>query len=1053
MHLLRLLALSLTLLLGPAVAAANAADPVLISSPGALGTLPDQRIANAGPPESLKGNDVVSTSDDGRYAVFGSQSDGLSGSDDDRFVNVFRKDRTTGVVTLISQNTGSEAANGSSYGATISDDGNLVAFTSSATNLAAGDTDPGHDVYVRNVSTNTTTLVSPGAAQDCEDGADADCGQAMISGDGQYVAFASDADKVAADANGKTDVYRATVAGATLTLVSQVEGSAPARAGNGSSYQPSIDDSGAHVAFTTSATDLAAAPTVTDANGTLDVFVRTMTSGDQRLVTGVNASQSTTLGKGGDRPMISGDGLKVAFATDSNGVDPTVADTDSNADVYLRVLSTNVNALITRQTGVNGTKSNSYIAEPLGLSDDGEWILFTADASNLGVDTNGIQRRRAVYARRYIPTLLGTTIPVSVGPNGPSDAAVVGAISGNAARVLIISLTPLDDAVTRDEYEVYGRALAPLGTARLVSRPPGDEAYVAQDVGAYAAGYYGIARRTSADGRYVVFASGSDGLSPDDRDDKGNVYRRDLRTGAIDLISRATGPDGAGADGGGDYPSISADGNRVAFTSYAGNLGFAGGTTRVYVRDVAAGTTTLASRLDGPGGADEAGMRSEISGDGRRVVYLHDAGGTSHVMVRDLEAGTTTQADRADGAAGTLATAGASTASIDATGTRVAFTSGAKNLEGPGTDTDVNSDAYVRDLAAGTTRLVSRADGVAGAKSTSAVYGVEISLDGGRVAFSSSSAALAPETWGVGVQQLFVRDLAASTTVLASRGTGVADDGVGDFTIDGTGDRVAFVSEATTIVPGAGTTDTVFVRRLSTGETTALPAWKPADPNNQDANAGDPSLSADGRCLAFLAEGVGPVAGVSSDYGNAYVLPLDGGTCPGADAVVPPDVPKVDPPKNPPPNVAPKVSRLKLSHAKFKVGKKATPAAARATAASAAKKEAAKKKTPEGTTIGFTLSAKAAVAITVEARTTGRLNGKRCVKATRKLAKKKKCVLYAKTGTLKRASVKAGAVKVAFTGRIGKKALKPGTYRITVVATAAGKSSAPVRASFTVVKK
>src|SRR5919204_1395289 len=66
-------------------------------------------------------------------------------------------------------------------------------------------------------------------------------------------------------------------------------------------------------------------------------------------------------------------------------------------------------------------------------------------------------------------------------------------------------------------------------------------------------------------GRLVAFASRSDGLSGEDDDAVTNVYVKDRLTGAVTLVSRRTGANGAPADQNCDQPAISDDGTRVAF--------------------------------------------------------------------------------------------------------------------------------------------------------------------------------------------------------------------------------------------------------------------------------------------------------------------------------------------------------------------------------------------------------------------------------------------------------------------------------------------------------
>ena len=116
----------------------------------------------------------------------------------------------------------------------------------------------------------------------------------------------------------------------------------------------------------------------------------------------------------------------------------------------------------------------------------------------------------------------------------------------------------------------------------------------------------------SGDGRFVAFSSRADNLSPEGHDAPEDVYVRDLAVNATVLVSRASGSAGAGGDADSFAASISADGTRVAFTSEARNLSAedGDGVTDVFVRDLPAGLTTLASRAAGPAGS--GGRRQRV---------------------------------------------------------------------------------------------------------------------------------------------------------------------------------------------------------------------------------------------------------------------------------------------------------------------------------------------------------------------------------------------------------------------------------------------------------
>src|SRR3954463_3956775 len=87
-----------------------------------------------------------------------------------------------------------------------------------------------------------------------------------------------------------------------------------------------------------------------------------------------------------------------------------------------------------------------------------------------------------------------------------------------------------------------GASAADAGATLLLSRPSGLGALPSTQVNSSFSG----TRTASGNGRFVVFSSRADGLSPDDRDQVQNVYVRDTQSGVTELVSRSTG--GAAAD-------------------------------------------------------------------------------------------------------------------------------------------------------------------------------------------------------------------------------------------------------------------------------------------------------------------------------------------------------------------------------------------------------------------------------------------------------------------------------------------------------------------------
>jgi Tol biopolymer transport system component len=801
----------------------------------------------------------------------------------------------------------------------ISDDGNVVAYDTAAKGrylqTAVDDTNNVNDIIVRVVDVDDSTLVSTvnGAATTLTNGrSDAP----SLSGDGQYVAYASAATNTGtADTDSELGVFLRRLSTAAVTLVSRATGPAGQTAAD-DSYAASVDQTGAHVAFVSRAANL-------------------------------------------------GDG-----------------DADATSDIHVRDVAASTTTLVSRAPGAAGAKSAAGVDDP-AISDDASTIAFTADGGS-GLVAGLSPDQASVFARRATDTVLVSTAPGAPlrSPGGDNDLAGDGAISADGRLVAFLSGA---DGLSEEDDDRYVQAFVRdtvTRTTRLVSRAAGP-------LGAAAA-----ARVTdavlSADGRRVAFVTAA-ALDPADTNGKKDVYVRDLETDATILASVADG--GGVGDGDANDPDLDADGSRVAFTSTSDNLGDGDTTVSsdVHVRDLAAGHTLLVSVKAGGGAAGASGAPS-ISADGTKVAFGSgattlgdgDSDGAGDIHVRDLAAGTTVLASRADGVAGAKELGGVQDPSLSADGTRVAFWGWGTSLDPTVPDTDGSPDVYVRDLAASTTRLVDRHDGPGGAKADDAGYPV-ISGDGRSVLFETYDHSFAPGLTGEESAAIMVRDLATGRTRFAA-----APDG--------------------------------------------------ADPFGPQYYGGKAALSADGGCVAFAAWGPGIIGGPQADTAQVYVHVLDG-TCGAVVAAPPGGTTTTGGSPAPKDTTAPRITGAKLSHKTFRVAKAPT-----AVSAAARNRKAA----PAGTKLKLSLSEAATLKVTIARRQPGWRKGKACVKTTRKLAHARRCTRAVKAGTLTR-RLTAGAATIAFSGRIGRKALPAGRYTATLQATdAAGNTSKAVVLNFTV---
>jgi Bacterial Ig domain/Cadherin-like domain/WD40-like Beta Propeller Repeat len=190
-------------------------------------------------------------SSNGRYVVFESTSTTLVAGDTNSTTDVFRHDRQTGETVRVSLASDGSQANGPSTSPRISDDGNVIAFSSNAFNLATNDANGVADIFVRDMSTGITTRISVSTSGgEC----DLPSTQPSLSGDGRFVAFASaGTNLIPVDTNNASDVFvRDRVAGTT----DRVSVSSTGVEANAASSGPSLSSDGRFTSFLSGASNL-----------------------------------------------------------------------------------------------------------------------------------------------------------------------------------------------------------------------------------------------------------------------------------------------------------------------------------------------------------------------------------------------------------------------------------------------------------------------------------------------------------------------------------------------------------------------------------------------------------------------------------------------------------------------------------------------------------------------------------------------------------------------------------------------------------------------------
>jgi len=270
-------------------------------------------------------------------------------------------------------------------------------------------------------------------------------------------------------------------------------------------------------------------------------------------------------------------------------------------------------------------------------------------------------------------------------------------------------------------------------------------------------------------------------------------------TGTIRLVTAGVG---TGVNGQTRTPSISADGTKIAFVSQASNLipTALNGNWQVFVWNATGPTTTLVSVGAGAGGNAESANPS-ISGDGTRIAY--DSYATNLVSpvangVRNVflwNAGTTTLVSKGIGAGANGGTSASSNPSISRDGSAIAFQSTATNLTAVTPPSHSNIYRYV--IAGPTTTLVTA--GSNGASVTPSISG-----DGMLIAFSTYANNLVSppiDNNNFNISNIFVHDVSDSTNLLLSVGDGARANNNSTFpAISASGNAVSFISLATNLL-------------------------------------------------------------------------------------------------------------------------------------------------------------------------------------------------------------------------------------------------------------
>lgn len=389
----------------------------------------------------------------------------------------------------------------------------------------------------------TTQLVSISTSRAKGNGASLD---AFVDADARRVVYHSDASNLApGDTNNQRDVYLRDRVASTTTLVSA---SASGTVGNGISQDPAISKGGRYVTFRSQASNLVSG----DTNGTAwDIFVKDLQTG---TVDRVSVSTAGAQANGASQnPMISADGRFVTYRSSATNL--VSGDTNGQPDIFVRDRQTNTTTRVSVVTG--GAQATGGVSDEPAISDDGRYVAFQSDATNLVTgDTNA----KTDVFRHDRQT--NTTIRISVSSSGAqsNNVSTDPALNGDGSRVVWESIaTNLVAGDTNAKEDVFVRLVATNQTIRVSVSTAGTQTTSASNDASL-----------STSGTTVAFYSTATNLVSGDTNSRGDVFIRDLTANTTDRVSvSASGGQINDASSG---PWLSGDGSATAFASVGTNV-------------------------------------------------------------------------------------------------------------------------------------------------------------------------------------------------------------------------------------------------------------------------------------------------------------------------------------------------------------------------------------------------------------------------------------------------------------------------------------------------
>lgn len=385
------------------------------------------------------------------------------------------------------------------------------------------------------------------------DGTEGDSGSfdPTVSADGRYVVYLSYATNlVPGDTNGVPDLF---VFDREARITERVSVASDDTQANDLSDGADLSADGRYVVYTSIASNLVPG----DTNNASDVFLY-----DRQTATIERVSVAGDGIQGNDgsfAPKISADGRYVAYLSNASNLVP--GDTNGFADIFVFDRETRTTERL--PVAGDGAEPNGGTGFP-ALSADGRYVVFSSYASNLVPGDTNDNTDIFVFDRETRTT---DRVSVASGDVQSGGRDFIGSASISADGRYVAYASDASDLVPGDTNGNPFEISADIFVFDRVTRTT-ERVSVASD--GTQANNHSFGPQISADGRYVAFSSAASNLVPDDTNGFPDVFVFDRESHITQRVSVAS--DGTQVIGYSFEPSISADGQYVAFQSGASDL-------------------------------------------------------------------------------------------------------------------------------------------------------------------------------------------------------------------------------------------------------------------------------------------------------------------------------------------------------------------------------------------------------------------------------------------------------------------------------------------------